>query len=78
MVKSHARKLVPGWNLSGLLQAFNKASWTRSSAKTTDPQSDIAKARRPGISATNSSLKLLGLIVAASQLRFALFGLQLI
>src|ERR1700736_11887 len=60
MVKSHARRLVPGWNLSDLLQALRRVSWTRSSASDTDPDSEMANARRFLISATRSSRKLFG------------------
>src|SRR5580658_8624733 len=58
MVKSHARRLVPGWNFSELLHARRSDSWTRSSASVTDPDKEIANARKFLISASRSSLKL--------------------
>src|SRR5579871_5012964 len=58
MVNSQARRLVPGWNLSDLLHARRSVSWTRSSASDTEPEREIAKARRFGISAINSFLKM--------------------
>jgi len=42
-----------------LLQARNKVSWTRSSASDTEPDNEIANARRCEIWATNSSLRLM-------------------
>src|SRR5271163_875156 len=58
MVNSHALRLVPGWNRSDLLHARSNASWTRSSATETEPEREIANARRFLISASSSSLKL--------------------
>src|SRR5208337_263414 len=46
--------------LSDLLHALRRVSWTRSSATDTEPDSEIANARRFDISATSSSLKLAG------------------
>src|ERR1700722_4929854 len=58
MVNNHALRLVPGWNFSELLHALRSDSWTRSSARETEPDREIANARRFLISASNSSLKL--------------------
>src|SRR5579872_645204 len=58
MVNSHALRLVPGWNFSELLQARRSDSWTRSSASVTEPDKEIANARKFLISASRSSLKL--------------------
>src|SRR5271166_4016026 len=69
MVNSHARRLVPGWNLSDLLHALSSVSWTRSSASEADPDSEIANARKFTISATSSSLKLALGIAAVLLLR---------
>src|SRR6478752_1818458 len=57
MVKSQARRLVPGSNLSELPQAFSSVSCTRSSASCMEPESEAAKARRLGISRISPSLK---------------------
>src|SRR3984957_7573298 len=58
MVNNHALRLVPGWNFSELLQARRSDSWTRSSASETEPDREIANARKFLISASSSSLKL--------------------
>src|ERR1700692_1666230 len=58
IVNSQARRLVPGWNFSELLHARRSDSWTRSSASETEPDREIANARKFLISASNSSLKL--------------------
>src|SRR5579871_3135428 len=65
MVNNHARRLVPSWNLSDLLQARRSVSCTRSSATGTEPDSEMAKARRFFISAIKSSRKLFGGILPA-------------
>src|SRR5688572_17880521 len=54
MVKSQALRLVPAWNVSILSQAFTSASWTRSSARSALPLSEIAKALKLGIAATSA------------------------
>ena len=69
MVNSHARRFVPGVNLSDLLHALSSVSWTRSSASDADPDSEIANALRFVISATSSSLKLAGGIAVYPRLR---------
>src|SRR5258708_10571583 len=58
IVNSQALRLVPGWNFSELLHARRSDSWTRSSASETEPDREIANARKFLISASNSSLKL--------------------
>src|SRR5271155_3372734 len=58
MVNNHALRLVPGWNFSELLHARRSDSWTRSSASETEPDREIANARKFLISASSSSLKL--------------------
>src|SRR5215469_15171773 len=55
MVNSQARRLVPGSNLSRLVQALIRVSCTRSSASEELWLSDQAKARRAGISCTTES-----------------------
>src|SRR5690606_944757 len=55
MVNSQARRLVPGWNLSMLVQALTMVSCTRSSAEAPSRVSDSAKARRAGRWLTSSS-----------------------
>src|SRR4051794_37081831 len=66
MVNSQARRLVPSSNLSRLVQALIKVSWTRSSASEALWLSDQAKARSAGIRATTSSRQLeLGAIITA-------------
>src|SRR5665213_3636887 len=51
MVNSQADILVPGWKESILAIARNIVSCTRSSARSTFPHSEIAKARRLGTAA---------------------------
>src|ERR1700722_322838 len=58
IVNNHARRLVPGWNFSELLHARSNDSCTRSSARETEPDKEIANARKFLISASSSSLKL--------------------
>src|SRR6185312_3442018 len=66
MVKSQARRLVPGSNLSLLVQALIRVSCTRSSASEPLWLSDQAKARRAGIKPTTSSRQLVIPLMAAS------------
>src|SRR5208337_1731524 len=77
MVNSHARRLVPGWNLSDLLHALKSVSCTRSSASDADPDREMANARRLPISATSSSLKLAVGIRVSLGLSMPLFLLEL-
>src|SRR5262249_54951401 len=56
IVNSHADMLVPGSNELRLAQARNSVSCTRSSARSTLPQSEIAKARRLGTARNMASL----------------------
>src|SRR5438445_477129 len=58
MVKSQARRLVPGSNFSRLVQALIRVSCTRSSASDPLWLRDQAKARSAGINATTSSRQL--------------------
>src|ERR1700722_2101684 len=58
MVNNQALRLVPGWNFSELLHARRSDSCTRSSASETEPDREIANARKFLISASSSSLKL--------------------
>src|ERR1700761_8489675 len=76
MVKSQARILVPGSNLSALAQAFRSVSCTRSSARVIDPESEAAKARRLGMCAISPSLKL-SLLIALVLRSFPLLILEL-
>src|ERR1700716_338355 len=55
MVNSQADMLVPGANESILLSARRSVSCTRSSARSSLPQSDMAKARNPGTAASMAS-----------------------
>src|SRR5688500_18135457 len=55
MVKSQARRLVPGSNFSRWVQALIRVSCTRSSASDPLRLSDQAKARRAGMRASTSS-----------------------
>src|SRR5258708_7400115 len=55
MVNSHADMLVPGSKESRFAHARNNASWTRSSARSTLPQSEMAKARSEGTAASITS-----------------------
>src|SRR5260221_13446016 len=66
MVKSQARRLVPGSNFSRLVQALIKVSWTRSSASDPLWLRDQAKARSAGINPTTSSRQLDVALMAAS------------
>src|ERR1700681_2189835 len=52
MVNNQADMFVPGSNESMLLSARSSVSCTRSSARSIFPQSDMAKARRPGTAAS--------------------------
>src|SRR5574337_2100701 len=76
MVNSHALRLVPAWNFSELLHARNSVSWTRSSASETEPQREIANARKFLISASSSSLKLADGITPPRRLRGLSFDLE--
>ena len=58
MVNSHAGMLVPGWNEWIFASARSIVSCTRSSARSTLPDSEIANARRLGIAARIWSLEL--------------------
>ena len=51
MVNSQADMLVPGWNESMLAIARISVSCTRSSARSTLPDNEIANARRLGTAA---------------------------
>src|SRR4051812_11125479 len=55
MVNSHADMLVPGSKESRFAQARSSASCTRSSARSTLPQSEMAKARSEGTAASITS-----------------------
>src|SRR5580700_2768744 len=57
MVKSQALRLVPGIKVARLCQALTRVSCARSSAPSWLPVSERAKARRNGISPSNSDLK---------------------
>src|SRR5690242_12281119 len=76
MVNSHARRLVPGWNFSELLHARRSASWTRSSATETEPDREIANARKFLISPSSSSLKLAVGIAPLLRLRSPISDLE--
>src|SRR6185312_8807587 len=76
MVNSHALRLVPGWNFSELLQARRSASWTRSSASETEPDREIANARKFLISPSSPSLKLAVGIAAPLGLRSPVSSLE--
>src|ERR1700727_2385093 len=72
MVNSQALRLVPGWNFSELLHARRRDSWTRSSASETEPDKEIANARKFLVSDSSSSLKLVEGIALPLCLRAAL------
>src|SRR5262245_11011806 len=55
IVNSQAAILVPGWNESILARARSTVSWTRSSARSTLPHSEMANARRFGIEPSTAS-----------------------
>src|ERR1700721_2110807 len=76
MVNNHALRLVPGWNFSELLHARRSDSWTRSSASETEPEREIANARKFLVSASNSSLKLVEGIALPLSLQGALVVLK--
>src|SRR5215510_5310313 len=52
MVNSHADMCVPGWNESMFAMARSRVSCTRSSARSTLPQSEMANARKLGTAAS--------------------------
>src|SRR6202047_4971724 len=56
MVNSHADMLVPGSNELRFAQARSSVSCTRSSARSTLPHNEIAKARRLGTARNIASL----------------------
>src|ERR1700722_4520304 len=76
MVNNHALRLVAGWNFSELLHARRSDSWTRASASETEPDREIANARKFLVSASNSSLKLVEGIALPLSLRGALVVLK--
>src|SRR5690242_14592323 len=76
IVNNHALRLVPGWNFSELLHARRSASWIRSSASETEPDKEMAKARKFLISPSSSSLKLAVGIVAPPEPRAPISGLE--
>src|ERR1700678_1106993 len=76
MVNNQALRLVPGWNFSELLHARRSDSWTRSSASETEPDKEIANARKFLVSASSSSLKLAEGIAISPSLRGALVILE--
>src|SRR5215469_11718441 len=55
MVNSHADRLVPGSNESMLTSARSNVSCTRSSARSTLPDKEMANARRLGTAARTAS-----------------------
>src|SRR5215475_6517353 len=55
MVNSHADMFVPGWNESIFAMARSNVSCTRSSARSTLPQSEMANARKLGTAASIAS-----------------------
>src|SRR4051794_31494973 len=57
IVKSHAWSLVPGSKRSGYCKARRSVSWTRSSAASRWPVSDMAKARRCGVADSRPARK---------------------
>src|ERR1700722_3431407 len=76
MVNNQALRLVPGWNFSELLHARRRDSWTRSSASETEPDKEIANARKFLVSDSSSSLKLVEGIALPLCLRVALVTLE--
>src|ERR1700722_15464023 len=76
MVNNQALRLVPGWNFSELLHARRRDSWTRSSASETEPDKEIANARKFLVSDSSSSLKLVEGIALPLCLRAALVIFQ--
>src|SRR4051812_6029011 len=57
IVKSHAWSFVPGSKRSGYCKARRSVSWTRSSAASRWPVSDMAKARRCGVADSRPARK---------------------
>src|SRR3984885_1814347 len=76
MVNNQALRLVPGWNFSELLHARRSDSCTRSSASETEPDKEIANARKFLVSDSSSSLKLVEGIALPLCLRVALVTLE--